>query len=552
MSGAPGCGKTTWIARQVEKIVRESARDDGTSPVTICSLTRAAAAEVAGRRLPIPRYQIGTLHSMAYRSLGSPEIAEGHLDEWSDRFPMYRAACATKKDDLDGAGEPPSTNDIGDAHLADMYLRRDAGVPRAAWPAELGQFADFWDKWKKESGYLDFADLIEIAAEESPEAPGSPDCLIADEGQDLAKAEHRLLAKWGKAAGALILAGDGNQALYVWRGADPSIFYDGSIPEERHRRLKKSFRVPLAVRDAANKWLMLHLSTYQPFDYIPRDGDDGAVRRIRCSYGKPLKMIDEALARVADGDTAMILTSCSYMLVKVLAELRGRAVPFSNRWRRKRGDWNPLGTIGRRDKTSARDRVLALLRIDRETWGEQARPWTWDDLAIFCEVLQAKGVLRRGQKARVKREACSYDIDPDALMEVFEDDAHLDLMLALGDQDSERAGRLLAWLRAHALKGRGRTLAYACDVAKAWGPKALREEPRLTVGTIHSVKGAEADHVFLCPDVSPAALRKWKAGRMRKDSVTRTFYVGMTRARKSLTVLDARRPGMAVPVGMVV
>ena len=55
---------------------------------------------------------------------------------------------------------------------------------------------------------------------------------------------------------------------------------------------------------------------------------------------------------------------------------------------------------------------------------------------------------------------------------------------------------------------------YAETIAERRGAEALTETPHLTVGTIHSVKGAEADHVILFPDLSGAA---WKEMDRRKQ-----------------------------------
>jgi Ni2+-binding GTPase involved in maturation of urease and hydrogenase len=55
--GPPGTGKTTFLASQVEQIVEKSAGfiigDE--SPVLLCSMTRAAAADHVGRRCHYPR-----------------------------------------------------------------------------------------------------------------------------------------------------------------------------------------------------------------------------------------------------------------------------------------------------------------------------------------------------------------------------------------------------------------------------------------------------------------------------------------------------------------
>ena len=72
--------------------------------------------------------------------------------------------------------------------------------------------------------------------------------------------------------------------------------------------------------------------------------------------------------------------------------------------------------------------------------------------------------------------------------------------------------------------------------ALAGGPGALEESPRVIVGTIHSVKGGEADVVFLFPDLSPAGDAAYQKHGPDRDSVIRLFYVGMTRARHTLYI----------------
>ena len=75
---------------------------------------------------------------------------------------------------------------------------------------------------------------------------------------------------------------------------------------------------------------------------------------------------------------------------------------------------------------------------------------------------------------------------------------------------------------------------YAINVARKSGTKALRDAPLLTVGSIHSVKGAQADTVILLPDISPSGMREWHKPGDAKDGMIRTFYVGMTRAKERL------------------
>jgi superfamily I DNA/RNA helicase len=77
---------------------------------------------------------------------------------------------------------------------------------------------------------------------------------------------------------------------------------------------------------------------------------------------------------------------------------------------------------------------------------------------------------------------------------------------------------------------------------KRLGVELLQKPPQVIVGTIHSVKGGEADVVILFPDVSPQAFREYHSlEKDRRDAVLRMFYVGVTRAREELYLASPYR-----------
>src|SRR5262245_30690340 len=84
--GPPGTGKTTYLAAQVGR----AAEKYGADRVWVSSFTRAAAAEIGSRGLPIPPQMCATLHAHAYRSLGRPEVAEKHIKEWNESTTEYK------------------------------------------------------------------------------------------------------------------------------------------------------------------------------------------------------------------------------------------------------------------------------------------------------------------------------------------------------------------------------------------------------------------------------------------------------------------------------
>lgn len=63
----------------------------------------------------------------------------------------------------------------------------------------------------------------------------------------------------------------------------------------------------------------------------------------------------------------------------------------------------------------------------------------------------------------------------------------------------------------------------------------LRDTPRVRISTIHGVKGGEADHIVLRTDLT----RQTYDGYMNDpDEEARVFYVGVTRAKESVTIVS--------------
>ncbi|MBI4460577.1 MAG: ATP-binding domain-containing protein [Acidobacteria bacterium] len=95
---------------------------------------------------------------------------------------------------------------------------------------------------------------------------------------------------------------------------------------------------------------------------------------------------------------------------------------------------------------------------------------------------------------------------------------------------------LLDWWRQRVTAEFHGRIQFPAAIAATRGPHALLEPPRVIVGTIHSVKGGEADVVYLFPDLSQAADAQYQRSGPPKDSVIRVFYVGATRARETLYI----------------
>jgi DNA helicase-2/ATP-dependent DNA helicase PcrA len=364
--------------------------------------------------------------------------------------------------------------------------------------------------------------------------------IFADEAQDLNRMQLSLVRRWGERAEYFIVAGDDDQTIYSFTGATPDAMLDPEIPDDHKIILKQSYRVPRAVHRVAEA-MIRQVTRRQEKVYLPRPAD-GALERLGRfdTYDRPeYGILRSAMEHLEHGKTVMFLTACSYMLRPLIAILRKNGIPFHNPYRRTNGYWNPL-RLGKRNSTPAR--ILALL-IGHPDYGEGHRPWSHGDLAAWAELLQAKGVLRHGVKAKLRAADAERQVTIEHLADLFEP-AALESMMAAWDAGYRE---LLGWWRARLTTDAAKRVEFPAAIVAARGPGALLETPKVVVGTIHSVKGGEADAVYLFPDLSQAGDAQYARGGAARDAVIRQFYVGATRAYERLCICSPAG-SLAIPI----
>ena len=509
--GPPGTGKTTFLA----EALGFHAQQRGSNAVIAVSHTRAAAAELAGRHTPIPRDNIGTLHSFALRAIGRQPLVDAKA--FGEEHPQW-----TMTENLDPEDRAFCQ---GDKVLGEYDRQRNLCSNPATWPPDVVAFASAWESFKQDTGSIDFCDMIEIAANETDCAPQEPEVMVVDELQDTSRLQWKLLHRWGAACEKVITAGDSDQAIFVWSGACPEYFLEHR--PERQRVLEQSYRIPRAVHRLAMPWIE-QITDREPITYLPRDAE-GSVQRTHATTTAPdclLPLIEEKLG---EGKTVMVMASCGYMLQPLLAILRREAIPFANPWRTKQGAWNPLADRGESSTVAAIKAFLVPHTANRWWSAVEARRW----------VSVTKGLLSHGGKKTLET-YLPDNAEPEDVL------ATLEGCFA----DPEKFARCLLdppdcldMLEAHLLKAKEGAAEYPIRVVRKHGPGRLEEAPRLFIGSCHSFKGAEADVVVVFPDISFQGYTQWAGGD--RDSVVRLFYVAMTRAREELH-LCAASSGLAV------
>lgn len=497
----------------------------------VVSYTTAAAAEVKDRGIGVARHMVGTLHAVCYRALEEPELAELHVKEFNEEHRHH--AITASKADVDEASDGPAGTTSADALFASYQVLRARMTPRQVWPRATLGFALAWEAWKTDRGFLDFNDLIERACAELTVAPGYPKVLFVDEAQDLSALQFACIRKWGARTERLVLIGDDDQAIFDFSGADAANLIGRDLPEDHKRVLSQSYRLPKQVLDFSQR-LIRTVSARQEKAFAPRREADGRVAEglVRfLPYGHhraPQAILDDAQRQADAGRSVMLLASCSYMLDAMVKEMKARGMRFHNPYRVANGAWNPV----RAGEGSTTARLATFLK------GGLSPEWTLKDLRSWTGALAATGVLKRGAKKRLDEDAKHEDgegvrvLEIREMMELLEDGPWLSL-----DPWAGRAVELAAWYAAHATSQRQASALYAAEVVKRQGAAALGVRPLIVVGTIHSVKGGEADIVYLFPDLSREGWASWRRGGAYGDAVVRTMYVGASRAREELVLL---------------
>lgn len=274
--GPPGCGKTTALLDIVEEEL-----DRGTEPdrIGFVSFTRRAAEEASGRaqhrfgltRDDLPYFR--TLHSLCFRMLGvtSGQMMTGeHLRTFSDLvgYPINESfsvstAPQTRGDRLLFMENLARVRQIS---LEQIYNEDDDDL--SWW--EVLRFAETLRGFKGKTGVRDFTDLLTEFVVKGT-APRM-EVVLVDEAQDLSILQWEVVRKITEGARRVVIAGDDDQAIYRWSGADVASFIRA---EGEVRTLGQSWRVPRKVQDIAGQ-IISRVPDRRPKEWRARD-EEGSV-----------------------------------------------------------------------------------------------------------------------------------------------------------------------------------------------------------------------------------------------------------------------------------
>ena len=491
--GPPGTGKTHYLMEIVEDRIRNLDYDP--SKIGFFSFTRKAAEEArdrAARNLGLDVKQMHhfrTLHSLAFRQLG---LSTKDVINASDFKTLekalgveFQSTMSMKLED----GEFFRIGRDGDFYLTAYNLARVKGtdpmrefgrVQEQNHRLSLGQYRlviNAYNTYRQKNKRIDFVDMIEMFVDQqlSPQF----DLLIVDEAQDLVPLQWKMIDAMAECAKEVVYAGDDDQCIYSWMGVDLRDIINSS---ENKMVLDKSYRLPRNVYDIAES-LINRVVVRQPKVWSPVS-----------EAGQVVWHHDIMDLNFSSGEW-LILARTNYIANKIATDLKEQGYLF---WREGSG-W------------SISPNVLTGI----EVWLKLCKGLTATamELKTLSTLLRSDIVTKSGRKnlATLDNEI------PYALDDVKENFCTSDL-------------REKPWYEV--LKVAEQERIYITSVRRM-GEKILTDKPRVKISTIHKAKGGEADNVALVLDTSRAC-----AESRDQDSEIRTFYVGMTRAKKALHLIE--------------
>ena len=562
--GGPGSGKTTALLDRVDELLE---RDDVTiRDILVVSYTRAAAAEVRERlaeRLDIsPRAlkgNVATMHAKAYELL---DLSRGDVVGEDDKQEFCEEYGVEFEDEYSGAGRRTArSTTIGNKIIATSQwlqrTRRDVAdwydvpfqwnVEEVRLPPDIDPNAQegnkytptwssdddridvpdvirAWRSYKGEHGLVGFADMLERVKQRS--LVPHVDYLVIDEFQDITTLQYDVYEEWKPHVDRVLIAGDDDQVVYAWQGADPNLLLDADRDEDVV--LPNSYRLPSRVLSVVNREIR-HIDNRQEKDLKPRK-EGGTVEGI--DSPSMLDLARNVRYTIEDGDdeTIMILFRARYQLFQFIDEFLPLGMPFSALTDQRM--WT--------DRLTQYVRAVEALDAGAELDGLQARR--------LADMLQDSAFGTNDRDELFDHiDELEEESDVDDLTELTVDPDTISEFAPFAP-GTDSAGDMLRKVTSFQ---RNSVEAYFDGDYQGMDPSRVR------IGTIHSAKGREADHVFVATDLTEKVVEQMAASvgdeavpgteeftsktdpvPILTDNERRVFYVGMSRARERLVLLE--------------
>jgi len=486
IAGPPGTGKTHTL---IHKHLHNELIINKTDPKKICYITFSnAAADEARERIQkeYPTFDfdwICTMHSMGTKMLGIDTATQLLKDKnWNPFKNKYGHTDLSFETMQHENGFYEYKNQY--MKIIEYSRSTKTSLQDAAITLDLIDFIneplleqinqDILD-YKKDYNMFEFSDMISKFVEKK--LCPSLDAVFLDEAQDLNPLQWDMFFYIESQCKRSFVAGDDDQAIYAFQGADPKIFINlQGTPDHQ----VQSRRVPHAIHKVALS-ILDNIDERREKVWKPREAKGHVFENLE------IENIDFSSGQW------MILTRTNDQMKNLVPILQNTGYRFDCKF----NDLLPLDVIRAINDWNRLNKGASIS-------GEEARN-------IYEYLKYDQGDVKygfSGGKSLVNVD--SVDMD-----ELRMDHG----LITHGD-----------W---NALRFKDYQEDYIKELVASG--EDLSKPARIKLSTIHSVKGEESENVILFTDLERII---YEAAQINKDTEHRLFFVGVTRAKENLFIMN--------------
>ena len=347
-----------------------------------------------------------------------------------------------------------------------------------------------YEHYKKDS-FIDFTDMIERAIDEVEFPP--LEILILDEAQDFTPLQWSVIYKMSDKVKRIYLAGDDDQGIYKWNGADPKYFttyFPGKkvILRQTRRFGEEIYKFSQIIRKG------IFDSVEKDYDCLPKKG---TVNRY----------------------------------------LKFNEIPFYS----LEGTWYILGRV----RSTVNELRMAAkesgLYYSDNKGTKSFDTKQWEAIKAWTTLCNNKKISRNSAENMYKyiRELTDFEFRTSKFWQTIPETQTFNLkeLREWAGLDMDDSYLQKNWWEVLKRNFKDHQVAYFVQLLKNYGQKKLSEDPEIIIDTIHSVKGGEANNVLIYSKTNYASTYDRKSKDEKADE-KRVYYTAVTRAKDTLHILS--------------
>lgn len=559
----PGSGKTAVITQRIRYLVEE--RHITPSDILTITFTKTAALEMKQRACQICRGAenavFGTFHSVFFQIIRSSSKFQNYsIMTEQQKLQILRPLLKGKKLDC------VQMSSFCEQFLSDLSFYKNTGREREekagqnqAEQMQLHELRQAYEQCCRKRWLLDFDDILIYCYRLLTEDSGLRDrwenrfrYILIDEFQDINDVQYQIIKLLSANYENLFVVGDDDQAIYSFRGADPSYMHRflEDYPKSRQVKLNINYRcgdriLALAARSIAH-------NKYR-FEKEIKAGNSGENRVIAACFQNRAEelsfLTEEIMTHLNEGLTA-ILVRTNRMAEQVSEACFRRQIPYQ--MREKKQDFyaqkcvvEVLSVIRFVAEGRNRSDFMAFMNkpvryINREMLQKETVD-LWALLEEYREDPEQYRIIQKLQQDLAMVEM----LDPFGAISYIRKVMQYDCCLSqgeTGEKEKEILDELLE--RCREFHSHTAFLSHIAAYRSKLEQESNRKQPEADQGnakqnpvrimTYHGSKGLEFDTVFLPFLNSGDVPHGRNLSTMELEEERRLFYVAVTRAKKSL------------------